>query len=158
MIEFYDEELHLDDDSLSEWGTYEFIVAKLETVVFDYKSAAWAVQIPRRLGGAASGSELSADKKFMRRIMHLERQLFEKWNDMLPDGMEVDWSTVPQEAKSDGARMEREEFLRDRIHVATKQRASVATISTQLGLEAWGVKAVRILSHEVANLLRISDL
>lgn len=153
--EFYDEELRLDDESLSEWGTYEFIVAKLETVVFDYKACAWALQIPRRLGGGATGRELADDKKFMRKVMHLNQQLFDKWNGLLPEPMPVDWHTVPQDAKADGARLDHEEFMRDRLHLAGRQRASVVTVATQLGLEAWAAKAEKVLTYEIVNLERI---
>jgi hypothetical protein len=158
LKDFYREDRELDDDALSQFSSREFIEAKVETMVFDFKAAAWALQIPRRLGGQATGPQLSADKKFMRRVMHVQTTCVARWNDLLPEAVEIDWSHAGPSEKSFGAQIDTEEWMRDHLHICGVQREVVATVAIQMGLEHWGSQAVGILSLERSNLERIQGI
>lgn len=153
--QFYDDDMRLGDEDLQSWSAKEFCQAKVVTVVFDWKAMIWGEQIPRRLGGSASARELSADKKFMRMMAHLNGTLYSRWNPMCDQPLHVDLTSVGPAERRAGAQVDGQEFLREKIYVCDMQMRLVAAVATQVGIEMWGNAAIRILAHELENLKRI---
>lgn len=155
--EYWDPSRELDEEGLAEWSARDACSAKREMVVSDYKACAWALQIPRRLGGDATGAQLAADKKFMRKVMHLQRTLFDKWDALCGESLPVDWAAVGPDERKAGAQIDAGEWLLDHLFVAKRQRDLFCTVAVQVGMVDWGYSCLTIVKLEIANLERIAS-
>lgn len=155
LMEHYDSAMELYGETLEMWSAQEFSLAKLETVVFDWKSYEHAKMMKRRMGVSTTGVALRADKKFMRQMAHLCSRLAGSWGTLSGDATPVDLRSIGPAEKIAGAQMMPLEKLNELSYICERQVRSVCTVSLQTGMVDWGFRACRILRYEAQELSRI---
>jgi hypothetical protein len=109
--------------------------------------ASGASQIPRRLGGEATGAELSRDKRVSRQISHLAKRLGERWSDYpLGDGVDL---------SQDSAQVVWEDWWPDHREWLVRRIKCVATWGVTHNHKTCANRYVDLLSKELAYLERV---
>lgn len=147
----------LSPEKILVWDFEDWCFRKIQDLNRQYRQVAYALEIPRRLGGAASSKELGLDKRRIRKIMFSCLSLDDKWRSLCKlASFEI--STLTSEEKKYGAQLVVEEFLHESIEAATLQRSIFSTRVIQSGRRSLANKGCRYYSQEIDNCERILSL
>lgn len=157
--QWYEPTLEATPASLENWSSDRVCQMKVEEILDDWKTLAWGLAIPRRLGGSATGAELSKDKKFFRKAINLERNLLKVWHPLcpafeIPEGDPTEFSPTHQ---MNGAQMVALDWTVENLALAIADRATVVTVAMQLGLDHWASRAANAYNQEITGLTRLLD-
>lgn len=155
-----DEKLEVTEELLAGWSPERAAEAEIARMINDIKMLTWAAQIPRRLGGLATGAELALDKKLLKSAIHMLRGLVANWYRLTAPGgsqfsgiVEVD--DIPDELKKLGAQLDVKEWAaRDKAGTEAAVRRNV-TIAVAAGLRPWANKAALLYVREIESMMKL---
>jgi hypothetical protein len=161
MVESYvdgylDARWSLMPETLEAWSPGDWADRKLASLIDDLKAHTWAAQIPRRIGGEASGQDLSVDKRRLRASAHFLRGLVRGWAPLCPwfDLQTLKDDEITADLRAVGAQLDWLEWnLRCAIDAA-EDRAAAVTAALQLGERQWASKVAWLYSREIEDLNR----
>jgi len=124
-----------------DWSSERCAMGEIARLVDTIKPMIWAEQIPRRLGGKATGAELRNDKRQLRRLTHGLRTVLASWG-RLSDGPTVwNWDVISPDQKRRGAQMDVVASIRDQLGIVEVKRRYGVTCAIHLGLHQWANRA-----------------
>lgn len=132
------------------------IQEKFREVVGFHKGFKWALGIPRRLGGDATGAELSEDKKVLKKLIYLYANLTERW---ALNGIELDRPSddVPPSAQAFGAQVRFPAWITEQIIVVEAEKVEMTTAALHSNDRRAANKVVAALDQESITLARVRE-
>lgn len=129
---------------------------KYTEVVGLLKGFRWAEKIPRRLGGDATGPELSRDKKALRKLAHAYDLIVQRWASI---GIEL---SLPEEDPSQrdkvfGAQVRLPIWIPRQLDKLEDDKVALGTAAIQMGDVRAANKVLGCLGQETVALARVRD-
>lgn len=154
---WFDPAYELPRVALAQWSLEESLCDHVEELINDAKAFYWAAQIPRRLGGDASGVALAADKKMCRAISHSLRNMILGWQRLLPY-IEVPprmFDDIGPAARQLGGQVNIPGYLLGRKLGVETQRSKAVTRLAQRGDFKLANRVAGAFTFEVAEIERL---
>lgn len=152
--EFYDSQYQLSATGLKEWDP----VAETRNLILeledDRAALSWALTIPRRLGGDATPDQLAADKKYLRKCLHVVNTAIKNWCRITGDEPDQELSGRG-DVKTAGAQLVVSGWLRTQIDLAETRRGRLVTQAIQTGNRKFANQAASYLSDHLDSCTKL---
>jgi hypothetical protein len=154
---YYCEEHVLSDSALAKWSPAAVSEKRLQDLADLYLAFTFAGSIPRRLGSDVTPSELSHDKKQIRKICHLLYRAVRDWARIC--GVDADAAVLGEEPTEESKMMAAQvivtDWAKDRHDLLQREILEVCTAGIQAGQARWANKAANALEQEIRGLERV---